>query len=319
MKHTHFSQMMAPAAFLLMLAAACTDDNGPSALSDSTADNTAISFRPQAADTRAVVENDFPYGAAFSVWGWYQRTDGTIGQPFNATTVTNNGGWTYQGTQYWVDDATYDFYAIYPASVANAGVESDGTIRVTGFDCSARGENAIDLMTAEAEDVAGSTHSTVGLNFKHLLTRLSFTITSEGDAVTINNASLYSINYKGDYNSSNANQPWSNLTACAETDTPFSTSSLSLTESALSSALFNGDLLLPPHASLTNATLKLAYQYEGDDETYESTLSLSTGQVTAWDANQHYQYTINIPQNGVEVTLNVTVNEWAEQDFTVQW
>ena len=295
--------MMAPAAFLLMLAAACTDDNGPSALSDSTADNTAISFRPQAADTRAVVENDFPYGAAFSVWGWYQRTDGTIGQPFNATTVTNNGGWTYQGTQYWVDDATYDFYAIYPASVANAGVESDGTIRVTGFDCSARGENAIDLMTAEAEDVAGSTHSTVGLNFRHELARVQVVVRTDPGVTASNVQSTFS----GFYTNGTLTRTASNAAVWDALQNTGTYNETAQQVAAGSEYNLYGDMLLIPQS--TNG-VELTVSLMQGSTPMNGTFDISNAG-TRWQAGRTYRYTIHVEVDAITFS-DFTVDEWGE-------
>ena len=155
-------------AALILTAASCT-----STLSDEPAtDARAISFTP-AAETRAAVEKDFPGGSSFSVWGWYSTDDQITNNVFDGETVTKSGeAWTYTGgTQYWIPDMTYNFYGVYPAYVGSC--EADGTITVTKFDCSATGKNAVDLMTATAQG-NGSNPEPVAMQFKHTLTRITF-------------------------------------------------------------------------------------------------------------------------------------------------
>lgn len=157
-------------AALILTAASCT-----STLSDEPAtDARAISFTP-AAETRAAVEGDFPGGSSFSVWGWYGTTgSSTIDKTvFDNIPVTKSGeAWTYTGgTQYWIPSMTYNFYGVYPANVGSC--EADGTITVTDFDCSKTGEEAVDLMTATAQG-DGSIPAPVAMQFKHTLTRITF-------------------------------------------------------------------------------------------------------------------------------------------------
>lgn len=155
-------------AALILTAASCT-----STLSDEPAtDARAISFTP-AAETRAAVEADFPYGSSFSVWGWYGRDSQITNNVFDGETVTkSDGAWTYTGgTQYWISGMTYNFYGVYPANVGSC--ETDGTINVTDFDCSATGDAAVDLMTATAQG-DGSNPARVAMQFKHTLTRITF-------------------------------------------------------------------------------------------------------------------------------------------------
>lgn len=166
-------------ASLILTAASCT-----STLSDEPAtDARAISFTP-VAETRAAVETDFPDLSSFSVWGWYGTTGSTIDKTvFNNIPVTKSGeAWTYTGgTQYWIPGMTYNFYGVYPAysktsdnNGTTATVTPDGTITVTKFDCSAFGKETVDLMTATAPDLSGNAAPTVAMQFKHTLTRITF-------------------------------------------------------------------------------------------------------------------------------------------------
>ena len=273
-----------------------------------------ISF--QTPETRAA-KDGFGADDAFSVWGWY--ADDAAGtnprRVFNDEEVTNGGGnsWSYDGTQYWIAGKTYDFYAVYPTTVT-ATVSSDGTITIENFDASQTGADAVDLMTASATGMKGDSPQMVGLRFGHLLSRLSFTVTSEGDAVIVTSAALVGAGYKGSY----IGGVWNFLQTSTE-QSPFVSTNVSLTPDALSATFFGGDLLLMPDADLTDVTLKLKYQYANDTEEHEAILSLHTSQTEKWAAGCRYNYAVTIPQNGVDVKLTVTVKDWEQSDHSVQW
>lgn len=308
------------ALFLLLLltVASCT-----STLSDEpTTDTRAISFMP-AADTRAAVTGtSLPDGSSFSVWGWY-GTKGTItNNVFDGETVTKSGGaWTYGGgSRYWIAGKTYNFYAVYPAELltdVKADVSSDGTITVTDFDCSQTGDAAVDLMTATATG-NGSNPAPVALTFNHELARVNIIVTSEGDAVNISDALLYGISHKG---SLNGNE-W-DFGEISDVNAPsFKTESLSIpANNTQDYFLFGGDLLLPPHKSLSdNATLDFSYQYTIGDTTSKSvSIKLKTSSVTTWEKGKRYNYRINISRNATNVTLMVEVTNWIEKNYTVEW
>lgn len=301
--------------FLLLTVASCT-----STLSDEpTTDTRAISFMP-AADTRAAVTGTLlPDGSSFSVWGWYDEGTNNV---FDGETVTESGGaWTYGGgSRYWIAGKTYNFYAVYPAELltdVKADVSSDGTITVTDFDCSQTGDAAVDLMTATATG-NGSNPAPVALTFNHELARVNIIVTSEGDAVNISDARLYGISHIGSLNG----DEW-NFGRISDVNAPsFETESLSIPANDTQDYfLFGGDLLLPPHKSLSdNATLDFSYQYTiGDTTSKSASIKLKTSSVTTWEKGKRYNYRINISRNATNVTLVVEVTNWIEKNYTVEW
>lgn len=157
-------------AAILLLTAACTDE-----LNDHPADTgRPIAFTP-VAETRAAVEGSaLPSGSSFSVWGWYGTGNEINKNVFDGNTVTESGGtWGYTGgTQYWIPDMTYNFYGVYPAGYGSC--TNSGVITVEGFDCSKFGEEAVDLMTAVQPGLKGDDAPIVAMQFKHALTRISF-------------------------------------------------------------------------------------------------------------------------------------------------
>ena len=297
---------------LCLVPAACST----SVVNEPETETHAISFRAPQAETRAVVD-DSSLPDNFLVWGGYK---GDATRVFDGTTVYHPT-WDYRdGTRYWTEGKLYDFYAVYPATGVAADVK-EGTITIENFDCTATGKDAVDLMTATALNVSADKmiqdDLAVGLKFQHKLARVKFITISEGDAITITEAKLYGISHTGDFNEGT----WT-PDATSSSDIPsFNTESLSISNNDTDEhLLFGGDLLLIPQDLDNAATFVFTYQYAGETETHSVSSTLSTvGDVTAWDAGKSYSYLISIPQQPVDVTLTVTVTDWKEENFTVEW
>lgn len=290
------------AASLLLPLASCTD----TATGEPDTDARAISFTP-AAETRAAVDGgSLPDDSSFKVWGWYD-TDKNV---FNGNTVSNtSGAWTYDGgTQYWIKGKTYNFYGVYPANVP-ASVESNGTITVTNFDCSATGANAVDLMTAtHTRDYDGTNADAVNMPFQHELARVSIIVKAIGTDVRINKFKLEGVNRQGTFNGSS----WS-ATPCEAGDSYFNLNEpTQITAGNTANPL--GDLLVIPQDNLQTAQLHISYQFGGTTATKE--INLGT-QINAWNKAQRYTYTLTI--QATDLKLNVTIKEWAGEDTSVKW
>ena len=306
LKHTIACRIAGCLAAFCLTFVSCT-----STVDDGLQNSRAITFTP-AADTRAAVTGYEDMGD-FQVWGWYGG-DGTAApnNVFDGTVVYKDAGWNYtDGVRYWKAGETYNFYAVYPTDV-KADVSSYGTITVTNFDCSKTGSEAA---TATGN---GSNPAPVALTFNHELARVNIIVTSEGDAVNISNAQLYGISHIG---SLNGNE-W-DFGGISDVNAPsFETESLSIPANDTQDYfLFGGDLLLPPHKSLSdNATLDFSYQYTiGDTTSKSASIKLKTSSVTAWEKGKRYNYRINISRNATNVTLVVEVTNWIEKNYTVEW
>lgn len=309
-KQNNRGAVLLMAASLLLPLASCTD----TATGEPDTDARAIAFTP-AAETRAAVDGTtLPANSSFKVWGWYDTNKNV----FNGNTVSNtSGAWTYDGgTQYWIKDMTYNFYGVYPADVT-ASVESNGTITVTNFDCSATGANAVDLMTAtHTRDYDGTNADAVNMPFKHELARVNIIVISEGDAVKISNAKIYGINHMGTLN----NNQWTVGAVSTEANPSFS-GSLEIPSADINSyGLFGGDLLLIPASTekLTNATLSFDYQYV-NGTSKSAKIELQRDRIQEWVAGSQYKYAVTIPRNAVDITVNVEILKWDERNYTVTW
>ena len=287
------------AALVAACTAACTDDV-PAAGGD------AITFAaPEAAETRAAVDEAFPDGSQFTVWGGKTATE------FDGETVTGSGGvWTYTGgIRYWTKGAKYNFYAVYPTDVENVTVDYDnGTITITGFDCSETGEDAVDLMTASATGISyneGQTPQPVGFTFSHLLARVTVSVrTGQGVTATGISATLSGLATKGDYSSSGST-PWTT----DDTNNEFTATYASM-DASDTQDLFGNLLIIPQN--LANATLSISLTRSSGSASEEISQEFNLGEsIARWSAGRHYRYTLTVEPDAITFS-NFTVDEWGE-------
>ena len=167
--------------------AACSQEDG------SVADKgAAIGFDTFGENSTRVAESADPSltvdamqkGKGFGVYGFVTNViDETNNTTATAPLFTDkqvkwtNGVWKYEGTQYWIDGATYDFAAIAPYN--SYKVTAAATTGVTHVFTN---NGKTDLLYAQNNAVDGSLHSKVGFTFKHLLSKFKFTFTNGYDA-----------------------------------------------------------------------------------------------------------------------------------------
>lgn len=297
MKHISTKTIAGLAAFLLFMPA-CTNE-----LNETPASEQAIVFGPQA-DTRAAVENTGELGS-FSVWGWYTKT--TPVQIFgdeNGGTTVESPNWTYEGgARYWVPGATYNFYGVYPNTV-DAQV-SNGVITVPSFDCSATGNDAVDLMTAFATG-DGDNPAKVNMNFGHELVRVNFMVQTEEGTVYVNKASLIGMMYKGTLTRSNEGAVWSKPVFAPEGIFQRNTE---LEVNVKGIALL--DEMLLPVQTIENeqVSLSLSYHYFALNEEYKKTVTLPA---ITWEAGKSYTYTLTIESDGRIHFDSPVIDQWDE-------
>ena len=141
-----------------------------------TFDNAFIENATRAAADPSTTTNTL---AAFDVWGFVKEYDGTV---FVDQDVTfENGVWTYDGTQYWVPEQPYYFFALAPMNSANidhqlaadeAAKFGLGTVIFTNID------GTEDLLYAHDSMISKKiteTEDAIQFQFQHLLSKVKFT------------------------------------------------------------------------------------------------------------------------------------------------
>lgn len=260
--------------------------------------------------SRAAVNNATEM-SSFSVWGGYDGTNNL----FEKTTVTKDGAYE-GGTRYWIPDKTFNFYAVHPVinnDVTNVTVDNSGQISITGFDCSATGTDAIDLMTASATNksyTVGETPQPVPLNFNHLLSRIDFVGKSIGGSATVHSVTLSGITINANCNTSYSQEGTISST-WSDNQLGDITSSIDggVELEELSTKSVVGDIMIIPQTLTENA--KVTITYSTDTEENKSTeFSLNIENFNTWEAGKAYKYSFEVTGGGYIIFNKPSVNNW---------
>ena len=138
--------------------------------------------------------------ANFAVYGAVTNDNATAALIFDNVEVVGsnfveNAGystWTYQGTQYWIAGADYDFAAVAPAARGVAGA-FNVTTKKTALPFT--NDGVTDLLYAQttAEGKAQG-NTAVGFSFRHILSKIKFSFKNEylstGSTIAVRNIKL---------------------------------------------------------------------------------------------------------------------------------
>ena len=202
----------------LMLAAVSFWGCSDTSVSGDDAELSPMRFSTTSLTSRAVTTNEsfLQTGNKFKVWGSYKsRTDASFKptEVFDGVDVTRTleGAWSYDEPRYWLPGFRYDFRAIHPVDIADnvtytIGESGNGTPTFTIADYDVRqGHDILYAAPAPINAISGPM-SPVALNFKHILSRVTFVGRSdeqhlgEGRRIIIDAARLYGIRTAGTWN-----------------------------------------------------------------------------------------------------------------------
>ncbi len=307
--------------------------------------DTPIAFN-SAVSTKAPVESEDDM-TEFAVWAAYYSNGFLDDEPFENTTVakTADGIWTYDNLKYW-QEGDWHFEAFYPLPSdlqATEPVLEQDALEV--IFTAPKDEGAVlegltinyyygptashDLMTAEYTRTYTATTpdaSAVDLSFNHLLSRVTISVKTNSSNVSLTSLTFSGMSVLGAYNTAGNPGNWRLLTSIPElSNVP--PGSFSADPSKLTSPLpSNGtpvdvlpDLLLIPQTpgDGTNGhaliNIEVFYTLNGQSET--KTVNLPS--TPAWEPGRHYRYTLTV--GSADVTLNINVVSWDEENYNVSW
>lgn len=316
---------------LVFVLGACSSSDEPAA-----DPSVPVGFSVQTETRAAVTGNTLRDGSLFKVWGGYDGNN-----VFDGREVTKTAsGCTYMGTEYWVPGKTYNFHAVYPAELpaeATLTVADDGTVSVSNFDCSATGDAAVDLMTASAPDDIKAdeiiaSQNPVELTFSHLLSHISFVFDNQltGYAAEVTDIS-FSIQVKGNYNSSTEPSPWTTLNLGAITLYPAAAPAAAPLRVANGLSVTSDPALVIPQGNTEvdvtfTVTIREIIDEAGSTMTvvkrFTSPLDTTDGK---WEMGQRYEYKATLTDELMEmdgltqITLVVKITDWSVEDANVSW
>lgn len=175
-------------------------------------DQSPISFSNAAVDN-SVKSIDETYGTValekFNVYGTATGNQGTA-QVFNGTPVEGEVGdqtWSYEGTQYWMENVDYKFIGVVDATVKTYADLFPTELNVDNS------KDALVSNTVIREQDATIDDSAVSLQFSHILSKAKFTFIDAAAAddytFQVSNIEISGVNVSGTYTISNGE--WDDL------------------------------------------------------------------------------------------------------------
>lgn len=297
------------------------------------AENRAISFDPFVGKaTRAATEIVDPNTGSgtklttFWVFGRYGENSGTYSNKvFSDLELSVSSPVT---GYYWIDDKYYKFAAYSDgngalSSGASAALGEDGNMTISDYQVTDK-----DLILATSNAISsGTVNSTtpgaIQLNFKHLLSQVSFefenAFTIQGYTLDITNLSFY-VKNQGDY----ANTGWT----IGDVSTDNKTQASVATSVAINNSGFSESWFVIPQSNTSytasfTATIKDNNQVVVKTNTFND-IPLKTGETTTpggdsneWKSGYRYKYTAEINPTNMglnEIKFTVSVDEWENAD-----
>lgn len=175
------------------------------------------------ADNSSATQADLlnTHHTTFKVWG--NKTVGAAStEVFNDQLVSYNGSkWTYDPLRYWDKTASYNFYAVAPATNGTSDINwsfSDGNFSLSNFTlqgtslpvfsdiepgASFKGVSDVDLMLAHDVTSYEQYGTPVALEFDHILSRFNIgvkaTSPNSNHAITVDEVKIYNLKMTGTF------------------------------------------------------------------------------------------------------------------------
>lgn len=270
----------------------------------------------------------------FYVHGNYGTT-APYASVFNEVTVTGNVEdaavkWSYYGDKkYWTNN-TYNFAAYAqgnnddaPANVTltgNAFAINDVTIPYTTVAATVTTSDAKDLVAAlvQTQGIQGRT-APVDFTFKHLLSKIKFTIMNTDSQFTMNitDLTISGVKFNGDFSSTTSagwnpsQSEWITSGDALANFIPI----VSQKDIAISQSIESSEFFVLPQGLESVYVNVTADFYAGSDKVFTKTISrkISATEATAWDPGKAYNYTIGLPSAAKPIEIGtVTVGGWGD-------
>ncbi len=187
--------------------------------------NEAIGFKQAFVDNsvRSVVDPSLTATTLtdFAVYGFVEDAvlfDGTrVAKVGSTNEITNadltSTNWKYEGTQYWIAGANYNFNAVAPLTGGNW---IKNTATKDGVTLSFTNNGTTDLLYAKPDQIQGETsgNQPVAFTFRHTLSKVKFSFKNaynvESASIRVYDIELHNANVSADVALTAANTVWSN-------------------------------------------------------------------------------------------------------------
>ena len=275
----------------------------------------------------------------FWVTGLYGKSDNYT-YVFENTEVSDtdeNNVWDTETPGYWIPEQTYRFaaYSDGNQSLPTGSRDKDdetsgvsyvnGTFRIRDYEAGSRDLVVAEVKEQDADDFIqgfrnGNTPC-VPLEFKHILSMLTFTFTNETNKEIEVTDIRFTVINKADF----SNDSWTGVNDDNSTERKLHAET-PLTVAASATATSDAAFIIPQENADVTVTFTVNIRETTDaggslvfSKRYTSNLATEGGE---WDIGYRYNYNATIPagvMEGADVTLTVFVKDWEEENTNVSW
>ena len=281
---------------MVALCLACSSDNDDYTPNE----GSNIVFGANIETTRADINNI--KGEGFKVWGGFGST--TV---FNGTNITLGSNSTHNTGVAWTFN-TYNFYAVYPTTVA-ATYTAPSTFTISNYNIKEK-QNTDLLIASATGHIYPDNGDAVGLYFTHALAKLEFVGKSNTSTAMpmLKNISVYGEGTPATATYNNS-QEWTLNSATTQAAPLFTDDNndagWNLSDKGTTVA---SNILVFPKPSTKNVNVDLTVFNGSTTETRTITIPAAE-----WEAGKIYRYTFTIdPNNDISITLKI--KKWNELD-----
>ena len=255
----------------------------------------------------------------FSVWG--QHTDGSGTAPsvvFDARLVSREkeGGWTYEGTEYW-NTGTYDFYALFPIAGTNIyQLDFQGRMPtgIKNFNIKEHPEDLMFDILHKTYPFPSGESRYVAVRFKHLLSMIDIKIRKDQSidyGIFLTGVSVFNLPVQGNCTFNDEKKDWSfrwSFTDVrSDSDTPSYSSSEEIEMETAYKAILSSCLVFPQSFTSNNSLrINLRYRTSEGKEIYINKeikgLEIKAG--------KRYNFTLTIKPLDSIILEQVEAEEW---------
>lgn len=232
-------------------------------------------------------------------------------QILNLETVTKEGSvWNYANTRYWINGATYSFYAYSKENETSTNARFDNAtakFSLHNYKVDADAANQKDLVFASAENILGKEtgNDKVAFNFKHILSKACFNFISdfpEGYTIDVTNVQIRNFRDQGTFDDATGTFAWKDVNrSYADNDADWVTLSLPFAENVKHEGMVNKNeaitgefYVLPFNYTQANVRLRFTLTVKNQNGETVSTSVRRTDFKPVWAQGHAYKYNVTL-------------------------
>lgn len=251
------------------------------------------------------------------------KYDGTAALPDpymdNVKCTGGKNNWTINGNYYWPASDNVSFFAYSTLSEDTLTYAKGSTWPTLTFKMAGATENLRDVVAACAINTtlnsSGVTDGKLSLTFKHILTRINFSVKYEDEnyTYTISSIKIKGVKSEGTYSYSSdvTTGTWVASGTAVDYEYPMNSSATADENKVIKLDDTHGSIIAIPQ-SLNGVTIEVNYKTEKDSQEFFNGTKNVTFTGKTWAVNQNIRYTLTLPVGATKMAVDTEIDNWTD-------